>query len=41
MLDAPSYPLAFVDRGNFRFEFSHAQLVDNEVIAKVVIKTRP
>lgn len=41
MLDAPSYPQAFVEYGNLRIEFTHAQLVDDEVIARVVIKARP
>lgn len=41
MLDAPSYPLAFVEHGSFRLEFSNAQLMDDEVVARVVIKTRP
>lgn len=41
MLDAPSYPLAFVEHGVFRLEFSNAQLSDDEVVARVVIKTRP
>jgi methionyl-tRNA formyltransferase len=40
MLDAPSYPLAFVKHGGFRLEFSNAQLLDDEVIASVVIKIR-
>jgi methionyl-tRNA formyltransferase len=41
MLDAPGYPLAFIEHGNFRIEFSNAQLVGQEVVAKVVIKTLP
>lgn len=40
MLDAPSYPLAFVEHGRFRLEFSNAQLSGDEVVARVVIKTR-
>ncbi len=41
MLDAPSYPLAFLEYGGFRLEFSNAQLSDGEVVARVVIKMRP
>jgi methionyl-tRNA formyltransferase len=41
MLDAPSYPLAFVEHGCFRLEFLNAQLVGDEIVARVVIKTRP
>lgn len=39
MLDAPTYPLAFLDHGDFHLEFSHAKLEGNEVRAQVVIKT--
>ncbi len=38
MLDAPSYPRAFVDHGEFRIVFSNAQLMDGEVEARAVIK---
>ncbi len=41
MLDAPTYPLAFVEHGNFRLEFSNAQLLGDEVIARVVIRKKP
>ncbi len=41
MLDAPTYPLAFVEHGNFRLEFSNAQLLEDEVIARVVIRKKP
>ena len=42
MLDATSYPLAFFDHGEFRFEFSNAVLVDEEVTANVkIIKIDP
>lgn len=41
MLDAPSYPLAFIEYGGFQLEFSNAQLLDGEVVARVVIKMRP
>lgn len=37
MLDAPEYPLAFIDQGGFRFLFSHARLKDGEVEARVRI----
>ena len=40
MLDAPTYPLAFVEHGSFRLELSNAQLLDDEVIAKVVIRKK-
>lgn len=38
MLDAPTYPLAFFEYGEFRLEFSHAQLGESEIHAKVVIR---
>jgi methionyl-tRNA formyltransferase len=38
MLDAPTYPLAFIEHGNYRLEFSHAQLLDGELSAKVVFR---
>lgn len=41
MLDAPSYPLAFIKHGNFRIEFSHAELAGDGVTAKVIISRRP
>lgn len=41
MLDAPTYPLAFVEHGNFRLEFLNARLLDEEVVAKVVIRKKP
>lgn len=40
MLDAPTYPLAFVEYGNFRLEFSNAQFLENEVSARVVIRNK-
>jgi methionyl-tRNA formyltransferase len=39
MLDAPSYPLAFMEHGEFRYEFSNACLTDEEITAQVKIKT--
>ncbi len=41
MLDAPTYPLAFVEQGSFRLEFSDAQLFEDEIVAKVVIRKKP
>lgn len=38
MLDAPTYPLAFLEHGEFRLEFSHAELEGNEIQAKVSIR---
>jgi methionyl-tRNA formyltransferase len=40
MLDAPTYPLAFVDHGEFRCEFASASLEGDELIAKVRIRRR-
>jgi methionyl-tRNA formyltransferase len=40
MLDAPTYPLAFVDYGDFRLEFSHAKLMSDELQAQVTIRKR-
>lgn len=40
MLDAPSYPPAFVLHGEFQLDFFNAQLTNNGVIARVVIKKR-
>ena len=41
MLDASTDPLAFVEHGNCRLEFSNAQFMEDEVIAKVVIRNKP
>jgi methionyl-tRNA formyltransferase len=38
MLDAPTYPLAFVDHGQFRLEFSHAEIHGDEIHARVVLR---
>lgn len=38
MLDAPGYPLAFIEHGGFRLEFSHAELKDGEVQARVLFR---
>ena len=40
MLDAPGYPLAFIEHGQFRVEFSNARVADEEIIAEVVIRKR-
>jgi len=37
MLDAPTYPLAFIDHGDFRLEFSHADLRGDGLHANVRI----
>lgn len=41
MLDAPSYPKAFIEYGGFRLEFSNAQLRASELVAQVVIRVAP
>jgi methionyl-tRNA formyltransferase len=41
MLDGPTYPLAFVEHGNFRLEFSNAELLGDEIVARVVIRKKP
>lgn len=38
MLDAPTYPLAFINYGEFRLEFTHAELKDDKLLAQVTIK---
>jgi methionyl-tRNA formyltransferase len=40
MLDAPTYPLAFIERGDFMLEFSHAQLLNNSIEARVTIRRK-
>ncbi len=40
MLDAESYPRAFVDWGDFRLEFEDSKLEGDRVVAKVSIKSR-
>lgn len=37
MLDAPTYPNAFIKYGDYRIEFTEAELLDDELCAKVVI----
>ena len=42
MLDAPTYPLAFIEHGGFRFEFTNATLNGDEITAEVKIhKIKP
>jgi methionyl-tRNA formyltransferase len=38
MLDAPTYPLAYVKHGEFHLALSHARIVGNEIHASVVIR---
>ncbi len=40
MLDAPTYPSAFLDYGDYRCEVSEASLRDDEVHARVIFKLR-
>ena len=40
MLDAPGYPLAFIEYGEFRFEFSHSRFSEQHVEASVKIKKK-
>lgn len=40
MLDAPTYPLAFIDHGEFFLEFSHASKSNNEITASVRIRKK-
>lgn len=40
MLDADSYPAAFIELGGLKFEFSKARKTDDEVIAEVRIKQK-
>lgn len=40
MLDAPTYPKAFINYGNFRLEFDYAKLKDKKISAKVKIKIK-
>jgi methionyl-tRNA formyltransferase len=39
MLDAPTYPKAFIVQGDYRLEFDHAELASGEIRAQVVIKS--
>jgi methionyl-tRNA formyltransferase len=40
MLDAPSYPLAFINYGEFKIEMSHASFNENEVVAQIKISQK-
>ena len=40
MLDAPTYPLAFMEHEGFLLEFSHAQLLSNSIEARVTIRRK-
>lgn len=40
MLDAPTYPKAFIDWGQWRIEFDHARLEQDSVEAHVVIRKK-
>lgn len=40
MLDAPDYPKAFLEYGNFKIEFSYAQLKENLLEARVSISIK-
>jgi methionyl-tRNA formyltransferase len=41
MLDAPGYPHAFLSHGSFRFTFSHAELENGAITARVCIEPEP
>tara|TARA_Y100001934_G_scaffold261620_1_gene335203 strand:+ start:233 stop:934 length:702 start_codon:yes stop_codon:yes gene_type:complete len=41
MLDAPTYPLAYIKHGNFQMELSHASFMGDEIRASVVIRKNP
>lgn len=38
MLDAPTYPLAFIEHGKFRLEFANAKLNGDEITAEIKIR---
>lgn len=40
MLDAPSYPKAFINHGNYKIEFSNAELIDGRLEAKITLIKR-
>jgi methionyl-tRNA formyltransferase len=40
MLDAPTYPAAFIEWGDWRIEFDHAELDDDHVQARATIRSR-
>lgn len=41
MLDAPTYPHAFVEHGDFRLEFTDAEIQGGEIIARISIRKKP
>jgi methionyl-tRNA formyltransferase len=41
MLDAPTYPLAFIEHGEFIIEFSDARVQGDELNASVRIRKKP
>ena len=40
MLDADGYPPAFLENRNIKLEFTNARLINNEIVANVVIKKK-
>ena len=40
MLDAPGYPKAFIESECLKFDFSDAEIVDGEVVARVIIRDK-
>lgn len=40
MLDAPTYPLAFIEHGDFTLEFSHAEMNEGEIRVHVAIREK-
>jgi methionyl-tRNA formyltransferase len=40
MLDAPTYPKAFIDHGDFRYEFDFAEILNDEIRARVTIRRK-
>ena len=41
MLDADTYPRAFINAGGFRFEFSRASLCGDQIVANVTATVEP
>jgi methionyl-tRNA formyltransferase len=40
MLDAPTYPPAYIDHGKFKIEFSNSQILDDIIKSNVTIKLK-
>lgn len=40
MLDAPTFPQAFIDHGDFRYEFDFAEILNDEIRARVTIRRK-